>query len=314
MVKEKPVLTILVPTADRHELLPETLRNIQQEVRRYQVSPTLYVVDNASNPPVQQELCESFGFDLIRFDDRVDIGNSILRTAELAKTDYVWVFGDDDYMCGGALACVYDVLLNHNPDVLYLNHYIATNDMTAIIYSSHKPEVEDVQIMTGAEAARRFTHHPGFISSLIFRPSLLQDGQEIERQFPGYGFLGAIYKNSVDKKFAYYTKPLVIQRRSTVLWKKSWPIYWLITVPEMFKWLEETVSAQGVYQAARREVNVSAWRTLITARALGYGPSDEFWRKSSAHLIARNKLLSCIIRYGLPQWLAFKIYRWGKRS
>lgn len=300
-------LTIVIPTADRQAYMPGTLANITGEFGRFG-GVRLIVVDNASIPPVDSEMCASFGVELKRYDDRGDVGNSINRAAKLAETEYVWVFGDDDLICPGVLPILENLLTTEQPDVVYLNRYISDHELSSIERTEHRVDVQDKKVLTGADAAITFTHHPGFISAVIFRKSMFAGAEECEVMFPGYGFMAAIYKNSINGKFVYLPKPWVVQRRSVSLWKARWPKFWLVTLPKMFDWLENTHGVSGALNAIKLETNRSAIRNLLAARANGYASSDMFWEESGKYLAPFAMMIGKIFRY-VPVWLASSAYQ-----
>ena len=300
-------LTIIIPTADRQNYLPVTLASITSEFTRFGRLRVI-VVDNASNPPVDALMCARFGVELKRYDDRGDVGESINRAAYLADTEYVWVFGDDDLVCTGVLPVVDNILSVEQPDVIYLNRYIANHNLNLIERTEHPVEIIDMRILSGAEASIAFTHHPGFISAVIFRKTMLVDTEECEIMFPGFGFMAAIYKNSLRGKFVLHTKPWVVQRRSESLWKSRWPRFWLVTLPKMFEWLESTHGVNGALDTIKLETNRSAVRTLLAARANGYVTSDKFWRDAGKYLSEANYLIAKVLSH-MPIWSVALIYR-----
>lgn len=300
-------LTIVIPTADRQAYLPDTLANITEEFRRFG-GARLIVVDNASKPPVDAGMCASFGAELKRYEDRGDVGNSINRAAKLAETEYVWVFGDDDLICPGVMPVLESVLTSEQPDVVYLNRYVSDHELNSIERTEHCVEIHDMKVLTGAEAAIEFTHHPGFISAVIFRKNMLAGTEECEVMFPGYGFMAAIYKNSIHGKFVYLPKPWVVQRRSVSLWKARWPKFWLVTLPKMFDWLESTHGVKGALNAIKLETNRAAVRNLLAARANGYVSSDSFWAESGNYLNQFPLMMGKFLRV-TPIWLTSSIYQ-----
>lgn len=303
----KDRLTIVIPTADRQAYLPGTLANITEEFGRFG-GVRLIVVDNASNPPVDMQMCASFGAELKRYEDRGDVGNSINRAAKMAETEYVWVFGDDDLICPGVIPVLDNVLTLDQPDVVYLNRYVSDHELSLIERTEHRVEIQDKQVFTGADAAIAFTHHPGFISAVIFRKTMFSGSEECEVMFPGYGFMAAIYKNSIHGKFVYLPKPWVVQRRSVSLWKARWPKFWLVTLPKMFAWLENTHGVNGALSAIKLETNRAAVRNLLVARANGYASSDSFWVESGKYLNPFPLMMGKILRV-TPIWIISSIYQ-----
>ena len=86
------------------------------------------VADNGSTdntPIVVSRHQERFGekFEAVRNSDNMGMDFNFTRCYELAKTPYVWVFGDDDVLLPGGLKKVLDVLSNNEIDILYVNNY-----------------------------------------------------------------------------------------------------------------------------------------------------------------------------------------------
>lgn len=311
-------LTIVIPTADRHEYLPETISCLSREIERCGINIPVIIADNASSPPISPEsLGDSRGslnFEICRFEQRVGIGDSIVRSSLLAKTKYVWVFGDDDLIVDWGLMCILEVLGNAEPDYLYMNRFIAPHDMKKMDRTEHvvsNPFIETE--ISGYEAPSLFTHHPGFITSLVSRVGLFENNEYVfEKMFPGFGFLGALYFNTLKGNAAYISAPLLVQRKSRTLWKVLWPSYWLISIPTLFEWVDKQ-GASGAYAAVIEEVRGTAIRTALVAKASGISGDESFWKESARHQSFFNKSGFFIIRFLLPVYIAKLMVFLGSR-
>lgn len=316
----KDFLSIIIPTADRHEYLQGTISNLLDEIERTGKKIKIIVVDNASKPPIEmlmlgEKARDSGLVSIKRFENRVEVGESIMRSSMLAESDFVWVFGDDDMIVDGGMGLILDVLEEERPDYVYVNRYIATNDMGRVLRTEHDVTVPFLQKFKGVEAVRRFTHHPGFITSLVVRKGLFNYSQKkLDNLFPGYGFLAALYVNTLDGKVCYISVPLVVQRKSLTLWRRSWPYYWLVSVPSLFKWLDG-VGAKGAYESVCREVTSlpAVLYTATLAKASGTRSCDDFWNAAAKYQKALGKVSLYVIRFFLPSFLAKLLIRIGAR-
>lgn len=98
--------TVVVPSWNRPELLPATLRSIRSQVGG---PPRIVVVDDGSTEPVRVP----DGVQLIRLD--VSGGAGAARNAGLAAVETTWVAfcDDDDVWAPGKLAAQFDALARH---------------------------------------------------------------------------------------------------------------------------------------------------------------------------------------------------------
>jgi len=300
-----PLLTIVIPTADRHHYLPETLHNLTNEIIGSNYKIKIIIADNCSTPPIRKEILGSLSDSPListkRFDVRVGVGESIVRSSKLAHTKYVWVFGDDDLIVEGGLKVIVESLGRYMPDYLYMNRFIAPNDMSVLERVEHEVTLPLIEgKLTGSAAVTRFTHHPGFISSLIVKKGMFEhEDIDFERLYPGYGFLGCLYYKSLKGVVTYISFPYLIQRRSITLWKKQWPLYWLVSVPDLFKWLEKE-GAEGAYKRVLSEVNPTVIRTLVSAKASGVSVRDKLWYLAVKDQSYMKKWAGFLLRYLLP--------------
>lgn len=302
-------LSIVIPTADRHEYLPETLACLTKEIQRSGKDIRIIIADNASDPPIDMSMLGKLSsveiVSIKRFQDRVAIGKSIERSSQLAVTDYVWVFGDDDLIVDGGLLIILETLNRHMPDYLYMNRFVAPHSMRKMIRTEHEVTTPFIDgNIIGKDAIARFNHHPGFITSLITKKGMLgADGEDLEGMFPGYGFLAALYSKTIKGKVSYISAPILVQRKSRTLWRALWPFYWLVSVPSLFKWLDSK-GAESSYETVCKEVRSTAIRTAILAKASGVSVKDKLWFRSSCHQTPFNKLVFFMVRWFLPHYLA----------
>lgn len=115
-----PLLTIAVPTFNRHkylvELLPDLISQIAQEGSG-QVE--LLVIDNASTDATQALIGDNYAKRLRYQRNPVNIGadRNFLECIKSARGKYVWLFGDDEVLNPGGVGRVL-AALKEGPDLL----------------------------------------------------------------------------------------------------------------------------------------------------------------------------------------------------
>jgi glycosyltransferase involved in cell wall biosynthesis len=115
-----PVLTIAIPTYNRHGFLRDTLQALRGQARE---NVELVVLDNCSAPPVEavvQEVLAGSGwsFRVIRNAVNVGLCANILRCFEVAAKEWLWVLSDDDKVNPAAVATILETVRQH-PGLLY---------------------------------------------------------------------------------------------------------------------------------------------------------------------------------------------------
>lgn len=106
-MEESVKLTILIPTFNRKKQLLELLQSIENQGRYHEYK--LIICDNHSDYSIEDEvlshLSASFTarVDVNRWRFNTGMSTNISSSFLLIKTDWVWVIGDDDTICEGAL-------------------------------------------------------------------------------------------------------------------------------------------------------------------------------------------------------------------
>lgn len=108
-----PVLTIAVPTYNRHkylvELLPELLAQAAQEdASRLEI----LIIDNASTDATPELIQQNYA-DRLRYQrnpGNIGADRNFLECIKAARGDYVWLFGDDEVLNPGGVRRVLEAL------------------------------------------------------------------------------------------------------------------------------------------------------------------------------------------------------------
>ena len=113
------LLTIAIPTYNRKRYLHECLDRICPQLTN---EVELVIRDNCSNNYDFWEFAKQYEMYNITFSqNKVNIGAdaNIARLYEECNTPWIWVIGDDDYICDDAISIVLSVIKN-NSGVVYV--------------------------------------------------------------------------------------------------------------------------------------------------------------------------------------------------
>jgi hypothetical protein len=121
-----PLLSVAIPTFNRHDFLRATLQALRPQARE---NIELVVVDNCSTPPVEAVVREVLGgsdwsFRVIRNAANVGLCANILRCFEVAEGEWLWVLSDDDLVKPDAVMTLFQTL-THHPDLLFATYSLS---------------------------------------------------------------------------------------------------------------------------------------------------------------------------------------------
>jgi abequosyltransferase len=160
MQHERPLLTIAIPTYNRSASLAQLLSVLEPQLVG-ETRVELLISDNAS-PDDTPSVVESFrknGLAVIYSRNEANIGPdaNFIRLYEMAKGEYVWVFGDDDVIVPGGLKEVLRRLETREFDLLYVrakgfrDQYdaLATPGISRRIKTFSRPQDYALHVSTG---------------------------------------------------------------------------------------------------------------------------------------------------------------------
>ncbi len=178
MQPERPLLTIAIPTFNRSGCLEQLLDALMPQLEG-ETRVELIISDNAS-PDDTPSVVASFrerGLELIHSRNETNIGSdaNFIRCYEMARGEYVWIFGDDDVIAPGGLKEVLCLLEARTYRLLYIraagfqgSYSVAKRPtFSRKIKVFHNPQDFALRVGTG------FT----FISGIIFQKAALDHNE-----------------------------------------------------------------------------------------------------------------------------------------
>ncbi len=117
------LLSICIPTYNRKCSLEKTLNSIAGDASELNIN--IIISDNDSQDGTEEVVSEFVAkFENIRYSrnsSNIGIDRNMLKSAEMADTDYVYMLGDDDCLSEGALFRLYDLLRDKAHDLILIN-------------------------------------------------------------------------------------------------------------------------------------------------------------------------------------------------
>ena len=239
------LLTIVLPTYNRKSYLAQTLALFEPQVRRNAEEVTFIISNNASDDGTAGFLEEMYSkypfFEYRNFTDHVDVGVSISRTCDLAETEYVLMWGDDDYPFPYTVDVILDTIKSH-PDVSLI-HYNRLHGKDAGI-GMRELSMQQTIIGNGKEnrlsvkeCIDKYILDMSFLTTNVFKRSYWVNNKELDCSLHyGYEFLGKILYG-MEKDYAVYIEfPLCLQRLPiTRSWMQRSPLFRFIGIPNMYR-------------------------------------------------------------------------------
>lgn len=161
-----PILTIAIPTYNRAPHLRHLLAVLAEELRGVS-DVELLISDNASTDDtlaVIREYQSRLNIEVISNQTNLGAEPNVAQVFERARTEYVWVFGDDDAPKVGAVAALLGILKRESPDLVA----IPSKWLPDIrIFADEPIEDDHYLILDSFSFARRVNWWVSFLSGVV---------------------------------------------------------------------------------------------------------------------------------------------------
>lgn len=317
---DKKLLTIVLPTYNRKHYLIQTLALFESQVLRNSEEVRLVISNNASDDGTTEAIeaihKESPFFDYMNFQDHVDIGISITRSNDLADTDFVLMWGDDDYPFPYLVDYLIDCI-KKSPDVslIHFNRLHGKDIHKGMCdITMQKSIIGDgkVKEITVRECIDKYILDMSFLTANVFRRSFWEANKAIDcsKHF-GYEFLGQILHGMKDEKALYIEFPMCIQRvPATRSWMEKSPLFRFVGIPNMYKDFEKWGLTNDAKTLWMKQGNTTSQFMAVMSQTSLY---KSYYRPiyndivKSQYTIGR-RILTFFFIFICPAW-AYKIIR-----
>ena len=243
------VLSIIIPTYNRKELLLDTLSLFKPQVIRNSKRVNLIIGNNASTDGTEEALKElhekSPFFEYINFTNHVEVGDSITRTNDLATGEFVVMWGDDDWPVPFFIDYILESVDKYpDADLFHYNRLCGKDSidgMKSLFVQRAQIGKEKEMIMTVKECVDKYVLDMSFLTTNVFRRQYWVHNKSLDcTRHYGYEFMGHILHGMNNSKAVYLQFPICIQRwPSTRSWMSKSPLYRFVGIPNMYNDFEE---------------------------------------------------------------------------
>jgi abequosyltransferase len=216
-------LSFCIPTYNRSEYLIDTINNIIPQITD---EVEIVISDNASDDETQEmvsELMKKYdNIQYFRWDENMGADLNYLKTVELARGDYCWLLGSDDFIEDGAVKRIlneieegYDILLcseylcDLNMRPYQIHHLLEENTEDSVYNFGDDNDLYKYFTLAQSQSALF-----GYLSSIIFKRSKWND-IEYNQKYTGtlYSHMFMLY-SFINKGcyLKYIKQPLVYWR------------------------------------------------------------------------------------------------------
>jgi glycosyltransferase involved in cell wall biosynthesis len=187
------MLTIAIPTYNRIEYLKELLPSLIEQCKPYPEIEVL-VIDNNSTDGTWDYL-NKLDANIIIGKNIINVGadENFVRCLEAARGRYVWLFGDDEQLCPGAIEKVVNILNTYPVSLLVMQTRYKTKSMW---FKSYKDFIKSVN-------ARVVLDHT-LITCNIFRKHIFDTNIARKYQWTNYGHMYAIMEHLKENGSVYH--------------------------------------------------------------------------------------------------------------
>ena len=203
------LLSIAIPAYARPKELRHALNSLIRQILLYEGLIEILVVDDASpDDPLGfvADLARRYGFiRYTRLEENIGLERNLISCAKDARGEYLWIFGDDDFLeTADALDEIVSLLRSDRYDVLVLNRTRRSSDLSTLM-------TENWMRLNGGDrdfsGLREFCLEFGFISVIGFITA------NIFRRVPfaqvdSSRYLGTMYPQLGSMLEAFHDKPV----------------------------------------------------------------------------------------------------------
>lgn len=265
---------ICIPTYNRDKYLKQCLESIISEFKKFGFS--IYVSDNCSDDDTNNvvNLYKQKYENLIYSRNLLNAGpyENILNSIKMAKTEYLWLMGDDDAILPESVHKIVEEL-DKEYDFLVFNAVPCDKDLEPKSTKKIIDIDKDMKLRRGDSPnllvlLRKSSYH-GYMSSMLIKTKLLQYliPKYSDKFFSLYGSswlpLAIFYEAIADKHGLFLAEPIILNRDNT---RTSGKNYWNYIYTDHIKAIKYLESVGYDSKALKNSLNFRVKDTFHTAK------------------------------------------------
>lgn len=215
------LLTITIPTYKRPELLHKNLVHLFEQVASHDDVDVLVLDDSdgSGNLPWIAKIRDQFPharLDYVVNPHNLGIDENIKNCIVRARSDYVWLLGEDDLLLPGALDKVVTALKKARPVFLFANYIYCDDTHTHTAESPVLPKGQGHSVVGFNAFAAESVWALGFIGGCVLRTADWKSQDVAKFKGTYYSHVGGIIDASVDRDIVVMHDILVLNRAEDI--------------------------------------------------------------------------------------------------
>ncbi len=281
------ILTICIPTYNRVDLLKESIKSIINSISFSGFDVSIIISDNCSSDDTQTyclELVNNYPFIAYYRNEKNVNELNFYIAAQRAKSEYVWLFSDDDIMSLNAVKLVCEALAS-GKNFIVANYDLYDNNLNVCKKSNYFSIKKDLEFEDKNQLLVDLNLKVGFISCIVFKrePFLKMPINEFDIYRPyGFPFVFAVYSSLTnDLRALVIFESIIIQRGANQPADINW---WYKCFVEGSSIIFDELRISGYRCSAIRRAKYNVFKEYII--------SDLVWRKTNKQntIVALNKI------------------------
>lgn len=264
------LLTIAIPTYNRPQLLEITLQELINQCKSYNLP--IVISDNSDNYETVKVVNKfSDIYEYIKYsknETNIGLDRNFLRVVDLADTEYVWIFGDDDLPENKAIDSMVNRLVqNENVDFFIVNSAPYTSDLSQPTSDAIVNISFDKYYDTCDSALVDISWYTTFVGSFVFKRHAwknINPSIYLDTVFVHCGILfESMAKNN--SKAQFLSAPLIKYRTANASWSANTIKIFFELWPSMIRKLPDSISESAKRQAVVKMVEKFFTLQLVCA-------------------------------------------------
>jgi glycosyltransferase involved in cell wall biosynthesis len=269
-----PILSIAIPSYKRATLLALTLDAFLPQVAKHSIPICISFTDDTdATTRVIEEFSSRYPYVTAVMDpEAINIDRKMVSAVALARSRYVWLFGDDDIPESGAVDRVMELLGEKDWGVLVLNASSYHADFSYRVEERRMRIWEDRVYAPGEHEAflADTASYTTFLGGLVFERSLWESVEHTDYFDTDYLHVAVIYRAIVGKSALVVAAPQLRLRLGSATWADRYFVVELVNWPRTvwglpFKYYSDASKAQVC-----DERPTASLARLLSTRAYGF--------------------------------------------
>jgi len=266
----KPLISIVIPSNNRTELLDEAITSIITDPS-WSADCELCISDNSKGDGtvnlIHTKYSGSSQIIYRRSLDAPSLDENVNMAISMARGEYVWIFGDDDLIVENFLAELISYLKNSSPDIVILNS--CSFQEQGQVEASRR--ALDSLIVYGPDDNDLFLADQGayltYVPCIVIRKKLWKKFFRLEKIGTFFAHIDTVFRAKIGHAAHYLPRPAIKMRMHMQTWTAKHFEIWNIYFPEVI-WKLDNYSLQAKKSVIQR-YPLKSVRRVLASRAYG---------------------------------------------